>query len=402
MFAGCGALPLLGAPVRAFGQSDVLLPLARLAQPGAVPPKTYPATSAETLGPNHRAMFFDGLPYRGKPTRVFAIYGVPDDVSKPVPAVVLVHGGGGSAYAGWVRQWTRRGYAAISISVEGNTDAKGEGDAKWARHALGGPARVGVYGDTEQPLPDQWMYHAVADTILAHTLIRSFKEVDSARVGLVGISWGGVITLTTAPLDPRFAFAVPIYATGYYSRITGSMQRAYESLGQNKGYTTVWEPGLRLDRIRAPMLWLFWLQERHASLLSLRDSRLRISAPHIVSIRPDWKHNHPAGWTAPDSYAFADSIVRTGRPWARQINSGRRGVTAFAEFSVEKPVTKSTLLFTEDRGHTGTRNWRQGAVVVQQSGRRVRVSADVSPGATAWFLNLNAGELTLSSDVGGA
>jgi len=87
--------------------------------------------------------------------------------------------------------------------VEGQTDTvatqqqKDDGEAvgNWLKHAMPGPARVGIYGDSAvTPITDQWMYHAVADTVLANSLLRSFSEVDASKVGLMGISWGGVIT----------------------------------------------------------------------------------------------------------------------------------------------------------------------------------------------------------------
>ncbi len=62
--------------------------------------------------------------------------------------------------------------------------------------ALIGPSRSGIYGDSAEPLSDQWMYHAVADCILANSLLRALPGVDPDRVGLMGFSWGGVITST--------------------------------------------------------------------------------------------------------------------------------------------------------------------------------------------------------------
>ena len=131
--------------------------------------------------------------------------------------MVLVHGGGGTAYREWVRKWNERGFAAISIAVEGQTDEPAAGGAPgstWKRHEWAGPARDAIYGDTAQPIADQWMYHAVADTVLANSLIRSFPEIDAAKVGLMGISWGGVIASTAIGIDNRFAFAIPTYGCG--------------------------------------------------------------------------------------------------------------------------------------------------------------------------------------------
>ena len=43
---------------------------------------------------------YDGLARSSQPTRVFAYYGLPKiEAGKKVPAMVLVHGGGGSAYS---------------------------------------------------------------------------------------------------------------------------------------------------------------------------------------------------------------------------------------------------------------------------------------------------------------
>src|SRR3990170_2271228 len=177
-----------------------VLALGRLTQPPAV-------HDAEHFAPDGavRAMFFDALPYRGKPTRVFAWLGVPmkAGVEHKVPGVVLVHGGGGTAYKEWVRKWNDEGFAAISIAVEGQTDEHAADGKTWKRHAWLGPARLGIYADAAEPLAEQWMYHAVADTVLANSLLRSLPQVDAEKVGLVGISWGGIIASTVMGIDTR-------------------------------------------------------------------------------------------------------------------------------------------------------------------------------------------------------
>ncbi|MES2569095.1 MAG: hypothetical protein V4710_03455, partial [Verrucomicrobiota bacterium] len=61
------------------------------------PPPTHPAEPIRAEG--MKALFFDGLPYRGKPTRVFAWLGMPKvEPGQKVPGIVLVHGGGGTAF----------------------------------------------------------------------------------------------------------------------------------------------------------------------------------------------------------------------------------------------------------------------------------------------------------------
>ena len=60
-------------------------------------------TDAPISEPGVRGIFYDGLPLAGNPTRVFAWLGLPKNASTgKVPAMVLVHGGGGTAHAHWV------------------------------------------------------------------------------------------------------------------------------------------------------------------------------------------------------------------------------------------------------------------------------------------------------------
>lgn len=68
------------------------------------PPVVYPAEgfAAEGLV---RPLFFESLPWQGKPTRVFAWLGLPANRAGKVPGVVLVHGGGGTAFKEWAQQW---------------------------------------------------------------------------------------------------------------------------------------------------------------------------------------------------------------------------------------------------------------------------------------------------------
>ena len=85
----------------------------------------------------------------------------------------------------------------------------------WERHADGGPPGWdAAFGQVEEPLTDQWPHQAVSAIVLAHSLLRTFPEVDAGRIGLTGISWGGYLTCLTAGVDPRFRLAVPVYGCG--------------------------------------------------------------------------------------------------------------------------------------------------------------------------------------------
>jgi dienelactone hydrolase len=343
-----------------------------------------------------KPVFFDGPAWKGNPTRVFAWLGVPAAKSsyEKIPGVVLVHGGGGTAFKEWVQKWNAHGFAAIAVALEGQTDERIPGapaGAQWKRHALGGPARSAIYGDSAEPLADQWMFHAIANVVRAHSLLRAQPGVDAARIGICGISWGGVITSTVVGIDRRFAFGIPIYGGGALPQAAEHYGRA---LRDNAIYREVWEPLRWLPRATLPLLWFTGPRDAHFPLETQQLSYRAARGPRMVSVPFDMRHSHPAGWNPPDSYAFAQAVVAAGRPWAREIAQAWQGREGNAEFESDRPVTAATLVVRR-----GT-EWEQVPATLAREADRVRVSATLPAGAEAWFFNLSAeGGLTLSSEL---
>ena len=361
-------------------------------------PKSYDAEGFKPDGTVH-AIFYDALPWKGKPTRVFAWIGLPAQRTGKVPGIVVVHGGGGTAYKEWVQKWNAQGFAAISIAVEGQTDVDEKKEAKgrpvWARHAFSGPARDGTFADTKLPLKEQWMYHALGDTMLANSLLRSLPEVDATKIGVMGISWGGVITSTIIGLDERFAFGIPTYGCGHLFDAENHWGKA---LHDNEGYKQVWDGMNYAERVKMPVLWLSWPQDAHFPLGCQAEHYRQTPGPRMISLVTKMGHSHPAGWNPPDSYAFAKSIVETGKPWGSSPSATTKDGHAIAVFHSAKPLTKAVLVSTTDKGFTGTRKWVETPAAAASGGGGTTASAPLPAGTTAWYINAYAGNLTLTSD----
>src|SRR4051812_4404664 len=75
------------------------------------PPKVTTLETGKTL----TSLYYEGEPYRGKPTRVFAYLAHPAKADGKLPAMVLVHGGGGTAFREWAELWAKRGYVALAM-----------------------------------------------------------------------------------------------------------------------------------------------------------------------------------------------------------------------------------------------------------------------------------------------
>jgi hypothetical protein len=118
----------------------------------------------------------------------------------------------------------------------------------------------------------------------------------------------------------------------------------------------------------------------------------------MVSLIPGMKHSHPAGWNPPDSYTFAESVVRDGKPWCQQTSVKLESGAVHVQFTSTKPLDRAVLIATTDTGFTGNRKWTESPAVLEERKSGWLVSASLSPGTTAWFVNVRSGGLTASSD----
>lgn len=58
-----------------------------------------------------------------------------------------------------------------------------------------GPANAS-FTDCTKPIGEQWVYHALASVIASASFLKSFAGVDSSRMGITGVSYGGFLTLS--------------------------------------------------------------------------------------------------------------------------------------------------------------------------------------------------------------
>lgn len=355
--------------------------------------KTPTIYKQQTLFDGFQSLYFDGAFYQGKQTRVFAYYKKPQGEG-PFPAMVLVHGGGGSAYKKWINQWNDAGFAAISIAVEGQTGTlTGSKKPKWQKHDNAGPSRAAIYNDAHKPINEQWMYHAVSATIKAHNLLRSFTDINSDQIGLSGISWGGVITSTVMGFDQRFAFAIPIYGSGFLSTMDNQYGKALKS---NDTYRTVWEPSLRIAKFDKPTFWLTGLKERHFSLDAQANTYKLLNAEHVHSIQPELKHGHPSGWAPKEPYVFAQSVVNKTPLvdfYQQKVIKGSVSIRV----KTLTGASAASLYYTNDNGHTSQRKWQKSSVIIDTEETSILLTSSLPLTAKAWFFNIENNGLIYSS-----
>ncbi|MDR1094192.1 MAG: acetylxylan esterase [Clostridiales bacterium] len=262
-------------------------------------------------GSEIKAIEYRGADYMGLRTKVFAYIGFPAGASaeNKVPAVVLVHGGGGTAFPEWVRAWNERGYAAISMDTEGRRPDR-------SRNGLNGPANDYLLTETK-PLNEQWMYHAVSSVVLAHTLLRADERVDAGKTGFMGVSWGSVVSCVAAGIDNRFSFGVSVYGGGFLNE--GSSGFSY--YGISDASWALWEPSLYFPEVKADMLFVNSDHDTSFSPDITYKSARAVGGRHTyIAVHT---HGQSEAMALTEPYIFADESVK-GEPARARIESAAR------------------------------------------------------------------------------
>lgn len=298
-------------------------------------------------------VYYQGEPFLGKPTRVFAYLGRPVEGKGPLPAMVLVHGGGGKAFRDWAEHWAKCGYVALALDTAGcgpngplPDGGPGQDDASKFREFTDPDAR------------DMWSYHAVAAVIRGHSLLASLPEVDRTRIGITGISWGGYLTCIVAGIDDRLKVAVPVYGCGFLGDNSawrdGSLARL--SPETRARWLSLFDPSQYLGGVRCPILFLNGTTDFAYPLDSYQKSyRLVPPALRQVDVVVNLPHGHI--WTFGEVDQFVDSVLRADTPLPRLGKMKIQNDVATTSVTTHLQLKKAELHYTTDSGPWQKRNW---------------------------------------------
>jgi dipeptidyl aminopeptidase/acylaminoacyl peptidase len=233
----------------------------------------------------------------------------------PHPAVVLVHGSGELTAAMMLRNaWRLRGsgYAVLAYDKRGVGRSTGE-------YSTIGPGNS-----------DRMFGLLAGDALAAVDLLCARRDIDRARVGLVGISQGGWIAPLAASRSVRVRFVVsisgPAVSVGEeiaYSRLAGADPGSIQGLGDDEidrrmrafagphGYDPV--PVLR--GLNVPSFWVIGERDRSIPVARTLDALRALAAsgrPIATHVVPGADHGlRDAEGRAPDVWTpVLDWIAR--------------------------------------------------------------------------------------------
>lgn len=350
-----------------------------------------------------RSLAYENEPFNGKATEVFAFYATPGtlkgdaSLDKELPAVVLIHGGGGTAFAEWVHLWAERGYAAIAMDLSGRRPSKPQFDddgefVKPRSHRdiirerlpNGGPEadHVAKFTNVGGDVTDDWQFHAVSAVVRAHSLIRSFHEVDANRTGVTGISWGGYMTCLVASLDDRFQAAVPVYGCGFLYEGESVQKPLIDALpdDQREQWIATYDPSAALPKCHVPILFVNGTNDVHYPLNSYLKSYALVPGPKQMRIEVGMRHSHPHGWQPQEIGLFIDQYCRDGTPLPKVSSPVRMDGTITAKFESPLELQSAHFHYTTDTGRLAERAWKSIEIDPADGQIRAEIPADAKIG----------------------
>lgn len=288
--------------------------------------------------------------YNGRESYAFAYLGIPEGASaeSEKPAVLLVHGGGGTAYWQWVAEWVNRGYVALAMDLEGHMPLRnGTSDNApvdlYENTQYVAPHNQN-YADAESPIEETWMYYAVSTAIRGNSLLHGLEYVNKNKIGVCGVSWGGVITSIISGYDDRFAFSIPVYCSLNLAESGGGTLASYY---KSHAAARVWDDDEGLSRVNTPILFLAMNDDVNAFPDSISCTAERCKNATVSLVRY-WAHSHSHAFARPEPYAFADSIVNGGGGLVK-VENQPGGVSETVKITLPEGVSaKAYIAYTGD------------------------------------------------------
>lgn len=237
----------------------------------------------------------------------------PQQSTSPHPAVLMFHG-----YTGDSGDWyDKLGYAAAGFTVAA-LDCRGqaglsEDTSRVSGNTLHGHIIRGL-DDALNGQPEKLLFRQVfLDTAQLAKIVMDMPDVDADRVGVLGGSQGGALTIACAALEPRIKRAAPLYPfLSDYIRVWEMDQAkdAYRELQEyfrhtdptHRNETSVFEKLGYIDiqflasRIKAEVLWGIGLMDTICPPSTQFAVYNKLVCSKEMVIYPDYGHEPFPGW----------------------------------------------------------------------------------------------------------
>ena len=261
-------------------------------------------------------LYFTGV--RG--ARIHAQYLRPKHAKEPHPALVQFHGYGGNS-----GDWSARlNYVSLGFSVAA-MDCRGQGGKSEDTGGIRGTTFKGHIVRGLEDAPQNLLFrHIFLDTAQLASIVMNMPEVDGARVGAMGGSQGGGLTLACSSLEPRICRAAPIFPFLCDYRRVWDLDLAQNAYQELQDFFRLFDPTHEREeeiftklgyidvqhltkRIRAKVLMGVGLMDQVCPPSTQFAAYNKISSSKEMILYPDYRHEILPGF-ADNAFQFLSQI----------------------------------------------------------------------------------------------
>ena len=327
--------------------------------------------------------------------RIFAALARPRPVVARIPALVVVHGYGGTheSMMGVARELAAAGRVTIAI------------DAPDSGGSTPYPKRTpeNLVNVTVDP-KSGFFYHVAYAASRAVSVLESLPYVDAGRLGVLGASQGGIVSIYLAAKDSRVRAALPIIPGGNLEEAYWAPSLAHLLLPKESSladprlaaFRRHYDPLGYASLITPPVLFMAGTVDEFFPIWGVMETYRAIPAPKWLSLVPNHGHAGYDGWipTAKRFLAWAfDGGTPLPDPAILEVKSDLAGVHVTASASGSSEVV---LVW---RGSTAAETWRSTAMTASGSVYTATVGP-VWPGQVSLFVSIvEAGVYTTATAV---
>jgi cephalosporin-C deacetylase-like acetyl esterase len=303
---------------------------------------------------NVEEVYYQSREFKGKPVQIFGYYCYPATKNKKLPGLLISHGGGGSANLANTIDWAKHGYAVLSI------DLPGQGHQRLNSRSTGPDMDVPILLRTRPDPSYNYLIHAVAAARNGITFLSQREEVDPEQIGMVGLSWGGVITLLTNGQDKRLKTAVNVFGAGYIPEGCTWQTRFDNKSSQelNEWYSFI-DPKNFLKTQHAPILFVTGTNDHCYYLPTFQKSYEEVTAPKKIVLVPNLRHKFPPYMQSIVLSWLDNKLKRSGSFPEVEIlpifKKGEEKVVVQAKAQTCSEVANVTLYYTQGEPSRWTR-----------------------------------------------
>ena len=302
----------------------------------------------------------------------FALMGFPSTPAPEggYPAVVLIHGGGGTAYPQYAKYWISKGYAVIAVDWYNQRSIVNPNPTET------NVKRIPLDGGKRQDHVSN-----VANIILAHTVLRSQKNVNPEKTAFVGLSWGSWYGAMAAAIDNRFKGGVEIYC--------GDVKDTEEFIN-----------GRFHHAVKIPLYWVVSTNDQNMTVSSITKAFKKCPTTYNRSVVINLPHSH-IGFYFDSCQRMVSHFVNgtANLPKLSDIKV-KDGIASAEILDKGKGIQKAVLCYTDSKEKYHKRKWQQLAAEIKGN----TVSAEIPDGAHSYYLSVFDGngrfrDLCGSTDV---